>query len=188
MSLLVPHCEQETLPILTVGTDRKIPWVWALRRMFLLSELNPTGKWRFELQDWGILGPIPSLGIYISGIFWPIGCKHLRKRSEKIVLIVLEALLKEEPAFCLGETIAIHGQMDRLLKANWQKWTSKMMPWACLKPGDRRMPQIIKRSQLGRRFPDWTKKACAAAGQNSEATKSKYKTTWDFRSRVLKHI
>ena len=30
------------------------------------------------------------------------------------------SVAKEEPAFCLGETIAIHGQMDRLLKANGQ--------------------------------------------------------------------
>ena len=83
----------------------------------------------FELQDWGILGPIPSLGIYIY--FWHFLAYRMQTSAEKIredSSYCFGSVAKEEPAFCLGETIAIHGQMDRLLKANWQKWASKMMP------------------------------------------------------------
>ena len=126
-------------------------------------------KWKVALWT-SRLGPIPSLGIYvyIYIYFWHFLAYRMQTSAEKIredSSYCFGSVAKEELALCLGETFPVHGQMDRLLKANWQKWASKMMPWACLKPGDCRMPQTIKRSKLGRRSPDWTKRHAQPLGR-----------------------
>ena len=96
--------------------------------MFFAFRAQSNWKVALLISRLGHIGVNPKPGnIY----FWHSLAYRMQTFAEKIredSSYCFGSVAKEEPAFCLGETIAIHGQMDRLLKANWQKWASKMMP------------------------------------------------------------